>query len=368
MNLDSLLYHIALTQIPQIGDVQISNLLRHCIEPVAIFKASRKQLELIPGIGSIRASEIKKFRSFEKIENEIKYATENKIVILVKGQDAYPTRLEECLDSPHVLFYKGNADLNAKKTISIIGTRSPSSYGKEHTASIIAALAEYAPLVFSGLAYGIDTIAHRESLKHEIPTVAVFGHGFNFIYPYENRQLAAEMISNGGLLTEFMRDVKPDKQNFPKRNRIVAGLADAVVVVESGDKGGSLITADIANSYNRDVLALPGRASDLKSAGCNHLIKNNKANLITSGNDLVEFLNWVTKKTPNKKNQLELFVDLNDHEKLIFNQISEMGPISIDEVTIRAGIKPSMAASIIFSLEMKNLVVALPGKCYKALH
>ena len=323
---------------------------------------------MIPGIGSIRASEIKKFRLFERIENEIQYANNNNIAVLVKGQEDYPRRLEECLDAPHVLYYKGHTQLNALKTISIIGTRSPSSYGKEHTSSLIATLAAYAPLVVSGLAYGIDTIAHRESIKNEMPTVAVLGHGFKFIYPYENRQLAAEMISNGGLLTEFMHDVKPDKQNFPKRNRIVAGLADAVVVIESGEKGGSLITADIANSYNRDVLALPGRTTDLKSSGCNYLIKNNKANLITSGKDLIEFLNWVKKSTPTKKYQLEFFVDLNDHEKLIFEQINERGPISIDEITIRAGIKPSMAASIIFSLEMKNLVVALPGKCYKTLH
>ena len=368
MNPNSLLYHIALTQIPQIGDVQISNLLKYCIDPTAVFKANRKQLELIPGIGSIRASEIKKFRSFDKIENEIQYTSDNKINILVKGHDGYPKRLEECLDAPHVLYYKGQAKLNALRTISIIGTRSPSSYGKEHTVSLLASLAEYVPLIVSGLAYGIDTIAHREALKNEIPTVAVLGHGFKFIYPYENRQLAAEMILNGGLLTEFMHDVKPDKQNFPKRNRIVAGMSDAVVVIESGEKGGSLITADIANSYNRDVLALPGRTTDLKSIGCNHLIKNNKANLFTSGKDMVEFLNWVKKSTSTKKRQLEFFVELNDHEKLIFEQINERGPISIDELTIRAGIKPSMAASIIFSLEMKNLVVALPGKCYKTLH
>ena len=368
MSSDSQLYHIALTQIPQIGDVQISNLLKHFAEPSAIFKANRKQLELIPGIGSIRASEIKRFKSFEKIENEIRYADENKISILVKGHHGYPKRLDECLDAPHVLYYKGKAELNAKKTISIIGTRSPSSYGKENTAAIISAIAEYTPLVFSGLAYGIDTIAHRESLKNKLPTVAVLGHGFNFIYPYENRQMAAEMIHNGGLLSEFMHDVKPDKQNFPKRNRIVAGISDAVLVIESGDKGGSLITAEIANSYNRDVLALPGRISDLKSSGCNQLIKNNKANLITSGVDLIEFLNWITKTRSNKKNQLELFHDLNDHEKLIFDHIIERGPIAIDELTIRAGIKPSLTASIIFSLEMKNLVLALPGKCYKAVH
>jgi DNA processing protein len=368
MDSNSLLYHIALTQIPQIGDVQIANLLKHFLEPEAVFKVNRKQLELIPGIGSIRASEIKNFKSFEKIENEIQYARDNNITILVKGQDGYPGRLEECLDAPHVLYYKGHANLNTSKTISVIGTRSPSSYGKEHTSSLVAALAEYVPLIVSGLAYGIDTIVHRESLKNEIPTVAVLGHGFKFIYPYENRQLAAEMISNGGLLTEFMHDVKPDKQNFPKRNRIVAGIADAVVVIESGEKGGSLITADIANSYNRDVLALPGRTTDLKSIGCNQLIKNNKANLITSGKDMIKFLNWVAKSTSTKKRQLEFFVELSDHEKMIFEQINERGPISIDEITIRAGIKPSMAASIIFSLEMKNLVVALPGKCYKTLH
>ena len=368
MHDDSLLYHISLTQIPQIGDVQISNLLKHYINPREIFSANRKQLELIPGIGSIRASEIRKFRSFDKAEKELKYVNDNQIKVLVKGHDSYPRRLEQCIDAPHVLYYKGSADLNASKAISLVGTRSPTAYGRENVVEILGVLAAYGTLVFSGLAYGIDTIAHKESLKNNLPTIAVLGHGFNFVYPYENRQLASDMIHAGGLLTEFMHDVKPDKQNFPKRNRIVAGIADAVIVVESGDKGGSLITADIANSYNRDILAIPGRTTDLKSHGCNQLIKNNKANLITSGSDLVEFLNWTTRQAPRKSNQLELFLDLNEQEKLIFKQIIENGPISIDEITINAGIKPSMAAAVIFSLEMKNLIIALPGKCYKTLH
>jgi len=365
MSPDEIIYHISLTQVPQIGDVHVSYLLKHFIDPAEIFKASRRELELLPGIGSVRASKIKKFKSFDLAEQEIKYAEENHLKILVKGYGDYPRRLEHCIDSPHVLYFKGNANLNADKAISIIGTRSPTEYGRENTCSLIKDISSYEPVVFSGLAYGIDTIAHKESLKNGLSTVAVLGHGFKFIYPFENRQMASQMIEKGGLLTEFMHHIKPDKQNFPRRNRIVAGISDAVVVVESGDKGGSLITADIANSYSKDVLAFPGRVGDLKSTGCNDLIKNNKANMITSGHDLEVFLNWITKFPKQKANQLDLFIELNGDEKLVMDLLLEHGPISIDEISSRMNLKSSVTSTVLFSLEMKNLIIPLPGKYFR---
>ena len=365
MNEELLLHHIALTKIPQIGDIHIGILLKHFSTPEDIFKASKRELEHLPGFGSIRASQIKQFRDFDQIKREIDFVVKNHIQVLVKGFSAYPQRLEHCIDSPHILYYKGNANLNVEKIISIVGTRTPTEYGKERVAELIASLTSHPVLVISGLAYGIDTIVHKEAVKSKLPTVAVLGHGFEFLYPFANRDLAESMVGNGGLLTEFSYSTKPDKQNFPRRNRIVAGMSDAIIVVESGEKGGSLITADIGNSYNKDVLAYPGRALDTQSSGCNQLIRQHKANLITCGKDLVEFMNWTPVNVPKKVIQPELFVVLENEEKVIYEIILEKQPISIDEISYASSMKPSAIAAVILSLEMKNLVIPFPGKLFK---
>jgi DNA processing protein len=365
MNEDLLLHHIALTRIPQIGDIHIGILLKHFSTPADIFNASKKELENISGFGSIRANQIKQFRDFDQIKREIEFVEKNHIQVLVKGFSAYPHRLEHCIDSPHILYYKGNANLNVDKIISIVGTRTPTEYGKERVAELIANLLSHEVLVISGLAYGIDTMVHKEAVKNKLSTVAVLGHGFEFLYPYANRELAESMVKNGGLLTEFTYSTKPDKQNFPRRNRIVAGMSDAVIVIESSERGGSLITADIGNSYNKDVLAYPGRAHDLHSSGCNQLIRQHKANLITCGKDLVEFMNWTPQNIPKKVIQPELFVVLENEEKIIYEIIREKEPVSIDEISYAASMKPSTIAAVILSLEMKNLVIPFPGKLFK---
>ena len=365
MDEEMLLYHVALTQIPQIGDIHIGILLKHFQHPTFIFKAKRKDLEHIPGIGSLRANYIKSFSDFDKIKSELEFALKNNVQILIKGTSRYPSTLEECIDSPHILYYKGTANLNLPKLISVVGTRSPTEYGKERTGELIASLKNQSVTIVSGLAYGIDTVAHRESLKNSIPTIAVLGHGFKHIYPYANRSLASEMLTAGGLLTEFMHDVKPDKQNFPRRNRIVAGLSDVVVVMESGAKGGSLITADVANSYNKDVLAYPGRANDVRSIGCNQLIRTNKANLITSGQELIDFMNWAPINVDRKPIQIEMFLALEENERLIYELISEKQPISLDELSILTELRPSVLAAMVLSLEMKDLIHPIPGKLYK---
>ncbi len=364
MNEAQLLHHLALTMVPQIGDVQIGILLQHFEEPAAVFRAGRKALESIPGIGSVRASAIRNFSSRQRVEKELAFVQDNKIEVLVKGQEGYPPKLEHCSDAPHVLFYKGTVPLKKQRIISIVGTRSPTPYGKDRVAELISALALYDPLVVSGLAYGIDTLAHKEAMKHDLATIGVLGHGLDKIYPHANRGLAADMVQHGGLLTEFMQGTKPEKQNFPRRNRIVAGMADAVIVVESGTKGGSLITADIANSYNRDVLAYPGRATDFSSMGCNRLIGSNKANLMTCGQDLIEFMNWqgCSPKTPSL--QKDLLSELNEEERQIILLIAEHEPCAIDLLTGISSLKPSTISSLLLLLEMKGLVTVLPGKLY----
>ncbi|MEY3059109.1 MAG: DNA-protecting protein DprA [Bacteroidota bacterium] len=365
---EEIFYHLALTQVPQIGDIQIGLLLKHFGEPSVVFKANRKSLESIAGIGAIRAEAIKKFSGFNRVEKELKFIAKNEIEILVKHHEGYPSRLENCIDAPNILFYKGSQSLNQQHIVAVVGTRTPTDYGKERVAALIETLAQVDVLVVSGLAYGIDTLVHRDCVKYKVNTVGVLGHGLDQIYPSSNRILASEMIHLGGLLSEFMHGTKPDRQNFPKRNRIVAGMVDAVIVIESGEKGGSLITAEIANSYNKDVFAYPGRTTDLGSMGCNHLIRTHRADLITSGMDFIEFMGWnpVTKRK--KAIQAELFLSLEGNEKQLYNLILEREPVGIDELIMQTMLKPSEVSSILFSLEMRGLVSPRPGKLYAAVY
>lgn len=307
MNND-LLYQVALTLTPNIGDVHAKALINIYGDAAAIFKAPKKQLENIEGIGSVRAGSIKAFNDFTSCEAEIKFIEKYKITPLFITDDHYPKRLLNCYDSPSLLYYRGNADLNKINIVSIVGTRNHSEYGKQQCEKLIEELKEENILIVSGLAFGIDTIAHKASLKNNMHTVGVLAHGLDRIYPAQNKTLAKQMTEQGGLLTDFISGTNPDKQNFPKRNRIVAGICDALVVIESSKKGGSLITAELANSYNKDVFALPGRVIDSKSEGCNFLIKNNKASLITGATDLLELMNWVPAEKKLQKKQRELFI------------------------------------------------------------
>ena len=368
MNDEQLFQHLRLTLIPQVGDIQIGILLNHFGTPSAVFNASAKALEEVPGIGTVRAAAIRTCNVQSLVEAEWQFIQKNNIKVLVKGNQGYPTKLEHCVDSPHVLYYKGSSDLLHKRVVSVVGTRSPSQYGKERVAELMSVLGQYDIMVVSGLAYGIDTMAHKEALKNNLMTVGVLGHGLDKIYPPANRGLATEMLQQGGLLSEFMQGTKPEKQNFPKRNRIVSGMADAVVVVESGEKGGSLITADIANGYNKDVLAYPGRATDPFSKGCNQLIRNHKANLITCGQDLVEFMNWVEDLPRPSHVQGPNAAALSAEEDIILSMISNHDPCPIDLLTNMSGLNPGLVAAHLLSLEMAGLITSLPGKLYGICH
>ncbi|MFM1793698.1 MAG: DNA-protecting protein DprA [Bacteroidota bacterium] len=361
-------YHLALKHVPHIGDIQIGVLLQYLGDPSLVFKSGISTLEKIPGIGKVRAEAIKKFNNHKRIEQELTFVSKNKIEVLVKHQEGYPKRLENCDDAPHLLFFKGSRSLNQQRVVAIVGTRAPTDYGKERVASLIETLVEVDVLVVSGLAYGIDTLVHRDCIKYAVKTVGVLGHGLDQLYPSSNRQLANSMLQNGGLLTEFMHQTKPDRQNFPKRNRIVAGMVDAVVVVESGEKGGSLITAEIANSYNKDVFAYPGRTTDLGSMGCNQLIRTHRANLITSGLEFIEFMDWSPVLQKKKAIQAELFIALEGKEKYIYDLVRTREPVAIDELIVESVFKPSEVASILFSLEMRGLILSRPGKLYAAVY
>ena len=301
MNND-LLYRIALPLVPNIGDVHAKALINIYGDAGSVFKARKKDLENIEGIGTIRAKSIKDYNSFQSSEDEIKFIEKYKIDPLFITDKNYPQRLLNCYDSPLLLYYRGTANLNCTRIVSIVGTRNNSDYGKAVTEKLVEDLATENILIISGLAFGIDTIAHKSALKNNLPTVGVLAHGLDMIYPAQNKSLARQMTEKGGLLTDFRSNTNPDKQNFPRRNRIVAGICDALVVIESSAKGGSLITASLGNGYNKDVFAIPGRANDTKSEGCNYLIKNNKASLITGAGDLVEMMLWKPATKPAKKN------------------------------------------------------------------
>jgi DNA processing protein len=364
MNKD-LLFQIALTRVPNIGDIHAKSLIHIYGASEPVFKAPKKELENIEGIGTVRAKSIKAFHDFTACEKEISFMERYKIQPLFITNECYPKRLLNCYDSPVLLYYRGIADLNTDKIISVVGTRNNSDYGKQLCENLIEDLQQENILVVSGLAFGIDTIAHRTSIKYRLPTIGVLAHGLDRIYPPQNKQLATQMTQQGGLLTDFMSETNPDRQNFPKRNRIVAGICDALIVVESGKKGGSLITAELANSYNKDVFAYPGKTTDAKSEGCNYLIKNNKASLISNAADLLHIMNWKVQAKKKAVQQKQFFIELTEDEKKIIHILQLQSNCNIDELFSRAAISSSSMAAALLSLEMQGIIQSLPGKIYR---
>ncbi len=363
---DNIFYCIALTLVPGIGPVNAKSLISYCGSPENVFKTSRSKLLKIPGVGGNTADAIINHNVFQRVEEEIKFIEKNEISCFTYFDDKYPQRLKNCIDAPVILFYKGNADLNMEKVLGIVGTRKATEYGKNICEELLEELKEYNFLMISGLAYGIDIAAHKACVKKNIPNVGVLGHGLDMIYPYQNKEVAKKMIDNGGLLSEFISNTQPDKQNFPKRNRIVAGIIDALILVETAVDGGAMITAAVANSYNRDVMAFPGDVKNKYSRGCNKLIKTNRAALVENADDVVEFLNW-NQKEKKPKPQRELFLELSVEEKLIYNLLNERNEISIDEITSNLPLTPSALASNLLNLEFQGIIASLPGKRYKLL-
>jgi DNA processing protein len=360
----SLTHKIALTLIKSVGHVHAKKLLDHFGTAEAVFKANKKQLIEITGIGEVIANLILKSNALADAEKQLSFIKKHGIQVLFYTDENYPKRLRNCYDAPVLLYYKGNADLNHPRIISVVGTRKATEYGRRLCRQLAETLAPYDVVIVSGLAYGIDVASHKESLEQQIPTVGVMAHGLDRIYPSLHKPVAQKMVLNGGLLTEFLPGTIPDKENFPKRNRIIAGISDATIVVEATARGGALITADIANSYNRDVYAYPGRISDEYSEGCNFLIKTNRAALINHAKDLVYYLGWDHILPEKPGTQLQLPVNLSKEEQKIVSLLKDAS-IRVDELAILSGFNQSKLAMHLLNLEMQGILISLPGKVYK---
>lgn len=365
--LPELLYQIALTQVPNIGHVHARTLVQQFGSASAVFNANRALLEKLEGIGAVRAGSIKSFNGFSEAEKEIAFIEKYKIQPLFFTDAAYPQRMLNCYDAPALLYYKGSANLNASMVVAIVGTRNNTDYGKHVTEKIVAELSALEVVIVSGLAFGIDGIAHRCALRHNLPTIGVVGHGLDQVYPAQHSGLAKDMLKNGGgMLTEFRSGTKPDKHNFPGRNRIVAGISDATILVETSIKGGSMITAEIANSYNRDVFAVPGKITDDKSEGCNYLVRTNKAAMFTDTAEFLAVMGW-QKTRLKQQQQKELFVELSDDEKKLVALLWEKEAVHIDELNLQSGLSASAVAAALLNMELRGVVQALPGRRYKLI-
>jgi DNA processing protein len=368
MDHSELVYKIGITLIPGVGDVNAKKIIAYCGGAEAVFKEKKKALIKIPGVGITVAESIVKNNVLSRAEKEIKFLEKQKVTPLFFLDKKYPERLKHCADSPVMLYYKGNADMNIRKVIGVVGSRNATDYGKKVCNKMIEELAPLGVMVISGLAYGIDIHAHKAALQSGLNTIGVLGHGLDRIYPAIHEPTAEKMIDQGGLLTDFMSDTKFMPENFPKRNRIVAGLIDALIVIEAAKEGGALITAEIANGYNRDVFAVPGRVGDRYSEGCNNLIKLNKAALVNSGKDIIYFMGWEEKKRKKTENiQKQLFVELSEDEKKVVDLLNGTESISVDMISIKINLQASKVAAILLNLEFMGIIKCLPGKMYKIL-
>lgn len=363
------LYKIALTLVKGIGNIRARQVIDNLGDPAILFKEKARLLELIPGISARIVSEIRKPEVLIRAEKELDFIEKNKIQALFISDEAYPSRLRECVDAPVVLYYRGNSSLNAPKIISVVGTRHATAYGKHLVREMIRDFAAYDSeiLVVSGLAYGVDILAHQAALDEGLSTVAVVAHGLDRIYPAEHRNIAVKMLEQGGLISDFVSETSPERSNFVKRNRIIAGIADCTIVVESASKGGALITANIADSYGRDVFAFPGNTKDKYSMGCNLLIKERKAALVESAEDILREMRWITEKKAPIPIQKGLMLDVSPEEMMIVDILAKTGSMQINLLAIELNTPISHLASLLFGLEMKGLVRCMPGGLYKLL-
>ncbi|MFN0015151.1 MAG: DNA-processing protein DprA [Saprospiraceae bacterium] len=363
---DRQLYQIALTLLPQVGAITAKTLVSYCGSAEAVFRASRRELVKIPGIGPGIAAGIALSSALTKAEEELRYLEQYSVSAIFYTDEQYPARLRQNADCPALLYFKGSsADLlGAQRMVAVVGTRQPTDYGRAICEEIVEGLRAYNVVVVSGLAFGIDVAAHRKATALDIPNIAVLGHGLSKVYPAEHRSVALKITENGGLLSEYTHETGPDREHFPMRNRIIAGLCDALLVVETANAGGSMITAELAGQYQRDIFAVPGRLRDAKSAGCNRLIRDNRARLTESAADIAAALGWeVDGKSRGKQQQL--FLNLTPAETSLIEVIRNRPQIPIDELTLAAQCSPGDLARLILGLEFKGVVRTLPGKRYE---
>ena len=362
MNSEQLKYYIALSFIPGVGDIIAKNLIAYVGSAEGIFKEKKHNLLRIPKVGEILAESIANADTLKKAEDEILFIEKNNIKACVFNDESYPTRLKQCEDSPIVLYIQGNCNVNAAKSIAIVGTRNATAYGKDICKQLVDGLKSHNAIIVSGLAYGIDICAHKQALDNGMETIAVLGHALDTLYPADHKKYVSEIIQHGALITEHSSKTAIDKSNFVKRNRIIAGLTDATIVIESGEKGGALITTEYANAYNRDVFAYPGRINDKYSVGCNNLIRTNKAALITSVKDVEYLLNWQNSTSSKKGIQKSLFVELSADDEQILKILSAEQDMNIDIISARSKMPMNKVSAILLNLEFNGLVKPLPGK------
>lgn len=367
--MNDLLYQIGVSLIPGVGHQNGKKLIAYCGGAEAVFQEKKHNLLKIPGIGEKVVNSILSAQVLGQAEEELQFIEKENILAHFYLNEDYPQRLLHCDDGPIILYSKGNMDWNAEKMISIVGTRMATVKGKAICEKLIADLKDHNPTIVSGLAYGVDICAHKAALKNGLPTIGIMASGLNEIYPKPHFKYAQKMQENGGIASDYISHTKLIPANFAERNRIVAGLSDATIVIESSAKGGSLITADLANGYNRDVFAVPGRIDDSQSEGCNKLIKTNKAALIESAKDLEYILGWQlkTEKETKKNTQHALFVDISKEEQQILDAFGEQNEKGLDELSLAASLPISKTASLLLSLEFKNVIKSLPGKIYQRL-
>lgn len=362
-----LFYALALLKVEGIGDVTAKKLISHLGSPEDVFKAKNVNLAKIDGIGATLIKNLQNSQVFKLAEAELNFIQKENIEVLFYQDALYPERLKQCYDAPVLLFTSGNINLENRKIISIVGTRQITSYGIDFCKKLISDLAPLNPIIVSGFAYGVDIVAHQAAMENNLQTIGILAHGLNQIYPKTHKKYISKVEQNGGFMTEFWSTSNPDRENFVKRNRIVAGISEATIVIESAEQGGSLVTANLANEYNRDVFAVPGRITDKYSQGCNLLVKTNKAQMLTTASDLIYHLNWDLKKEHSKSIQKQLFVSLEDDEQIIFEFLKNKNKEHLDIISIETKIPVFKLSSLLITMELKGVIRPLPGKYFEII-
>ncbi len=365
MTNQDLIYTLALQRAPNIGDITAKKLIRSFGSAEAVLKASPAKLSAIEGIGKSRVKDLQNSYLIKLAEEELQFIQENDIAVSYFEDADYPQHLKNCIDAPLLLFKRGNINLENKRIISIVGTRKATNQGIAFCQELIKELAFLNPVIVSGFAYGIDIAAHKAATENQLQTIACMAHGLNQIYPKVHNKYVRQVEDNGGFMTDFWSNAIFDRNNFLRRNRIVAGISEATIVVESAAKGGSLVTADIANSYNREVFAVPGRLTDQMSKGCNHLIKTHQARLLSGIEDLVYQLNWDIENKP--KPQPTLFVEFTEEEQKIYDKLKDLGKAEIDQLALACEMPTFKLNPILLNLELKGVLRPLPGKLFEVI-
>ncbi|UZO81655.1 DNA-processing protein DprA [Aquimarina sp. ERC-38] len=367
MNQTKLRSLLILKKAPNLGDSSIKKLINTVGSAEGVLKEKPSRLLKIHGIGAHKIKDLGNKEIQILADQEIRFVEDHNIQFSMYDEPGYPSKLKHCIDSPVVLFSRGNIQLQDRKIISIVGTRKVTSHGVRFCEEFIEQLAPLNPVIVSGFAYGVDITAHKAAIHYKLQTVACLAHGLNQIYPKTHKKYMEDVENNGGFFTDFWSTDTFDRKNFLGRNRIIAGLSEATVVIESAGKGGSLVTADIAHSYHREVFAVPGRPTDTLSKGCNTLIKTQKAQMLTSAADLIYMLGWELSKKKEKPVQKQLFVELEEEEKIVYNFLKENGKELLDVIALQCNIPTFKIAALLLNMELKGVVRPLPGKLFEVV-